>query len=477
MQELPASFEFREVLKGTEDQEFSMNELIAGDTQYMGGELEMRSLNGGGSKRRGRNKQKDKGFFAKLCSFGGNSGGQGDHSENQIEWKDMNEAEKRERIAQLWGKARRYNNKLRFCARLQKMAESNQKEMMIDDINQDGSETNYIVDNQPKLEWYLIDTERTFCKAWNFLIVIVTIYNMFVVPYVMVFPDIYEVNEGEGEQPPSGSKLKAIELFIDIIYLLEIALNFVKRTRAQKELHQIARGYLLSYFIFDVVGTVPELLFFSEGLKFYPLKCARVVHCARLTKPLEILLGYLLSKYSKKRQSDLTRFAALILMVVYVSHVMACIWLWLGNLDDCSDKGSDCLQSWIFANGFDDKPNHTQYIFAFYWIFEVITTVGYGDYSGTTSNEYIFSITLEFLGLTFFSFLMGSINGIFSTSDNFEDLIEEKLDSLDMWIKKIEKSNKPFHIQPTLYNDIRKYVEQAFYHDFNLVIEEFQFYQ
>ena len=36
---------------------------------------------------------------------------------------------------------------------------------------------------------------------------------------------------------------------------------------------------------------------------------------------------------------------------------------------------------------------------------------------------------------------MGSINGIFNTSDNFDDLIEEKLDSLDMWIKKIEKSN------------------------------------
>jgi hypothetical protein len=103
--------------------------------------------------------------------------------------------------------------------------------------------------------------------------------------------------------------------------------------------------------------------------------------------------------------------------------------------------------------------------------------VGYGDYSGSTSGEYIFSIALEFMGLTFFSFLMGSINGIFNTSDNFDDLIEEKLDSLDMWIKKIEKSNKPFHIQPTLYNDIRKYVEQAFLYDFNLVIEEFQFYQ
>lgn len=81
------------------------------------------------------------------------------------------------------------------------------------------------------------------------------------------------------------------------------------------------------------------------------------------------------------------------------------------------------------------------------------------------------------MGLTFFSFLMGSITSIFSTSDNFDDLIEQKLDSLDMWIKKIEKSNKPFHIQPTLYNDIRKYVEQAFLYDFNLVIEEFNFYQ
>ena len=30
------------------------------------------------------------------------------------------------------------------------------------------------------------------------------------------------------------------------------------------------------------------------------------------------------------------------------------------------------------------KNNASIYIFAFYWIFEVITTVGYGDYSGKT---------------------------------------------------------------------------------------------
>ena len=79
-------------------------------------------------------------------------------------------------------------------------------------------------------------------------------------------------------------------------------------------------------------------------------------------------------------------------------------------------------------------------------MFEVICTVGYGDFPGHTSSEYIFSLCLEFIGVIYFSFLMGYINGIFSTSDDFNDLIEEKLDMLDMWIKKMEKSNQPLHL-------------------------------
>jgi hypothetical protein len=44
----------------------------------------------------------------------------------------------------------------------------------------------------------------------------------------------------------------------------------------------------------------------------------------------------------------------------------------------------NCKASWVYANEFENKSYGTQYIFAFYWIFEVITTVGYGDYTGGT---------------------------------------------------------------------------------------------
>ena len=280
--------------------------------------------------------------------------------------------------------------------------------------------------------------------------------------------------------------MRNIEFAWDSFWLLEIGLNFLKRTNEFRELNEIIRNYLSFYFWFDLIGTAP-CLFDGENYHTYYLKLFRFVHIYRLRMPIEYIMKFLLTKYSKKRQHDLTSFTILILYVVYSSHINCCIWLDLGAREACEvnevheqnaadGHSGTCQTSWRYMDDFYQKQISSQYIFAFYWIFEVITTVGYGDYVGNTSQEYLFSILLEFMGLTFFSFLMGSINGIFSTKDNFDDLIEEKLDSLDMWIKKIEKSNKPYHIQPTLYNDIRMYVEQALLYDFNLVIEEFHFY-
>ena len=45
-----------------------------------------------------------------------------------------------------------------------------------------------------------------------------------------------------------------------------------------------------------------------------------------------------------------------------------------------------------------------------------------------------------------------------------------------MWIKKIEKSNQPFFIQPKLYRDIKMYIDMAYRFDYNLVVEEFPFF-
>ena len=45
-----------------------------------------------------------------------------------------------------------------------------------------------------------------------------------------------------------------------------------------------------------------------------------------------------------------------------------------------------------------------------------------------------------------------------------------------MWIKKIEKSNHPFFIQPYLYHEIKMFIDMAYRFDYNLVVEEYPFF-
>jgi len=81
--------------------------------------------------------------------------------------------------------------------------------------------------------------------------------------------------------------MQRIELAIDIIYMVEIILNFVKKTRALKDLKTIASNYVTGYFMFDVVATVPGLFYqYRFTLDYYFLKIFRIVHVQRLTEPL-----------------------------------------------------------------------------------------------------------------------------------------------------------------------------------------------
>jgi len=59
----------------------------------------------------------------------------------------------------------------------------------------------------------------------------------------------------------------------------------------------------------------------------------------------------------------------------------------------------------------------------------------------------------------------------------FIALVNEKLEPLQLWIQKIQVSNKPYYLSPLLYKNIVQNVEDALFFDHNMIIEEFNFYQ
>jgi hypothetical protein len=106
-----------------------------------------------------------------------------------------------------------------------------------------------------------------------------------------------------------------------------------------------------------------------------------------------------------------------------------------------------------------------------------MTTVGYGDVTGSTKAEMIFSIMLEYAGMCSFAILTASIVQLISREYSFTAQFYQKLELLDVWVKRVERSNHG-RIPANLYSQITTNVENAFRHDFNLLIEDgFMLYQ
>ncbi len=63
------------------------------------------------------------------------------------------------------------------------------------------------------------------------------------------------------------------------------------------------------------------------------------------------------------------------------------------------------------------------YVFSTYWVCTVISTVGYGDYSGGTSLEYLYTLFLESSGILVFSVLQLTVTRLISSDYNIQNYI------------------------------------------------------
>ena len=114
------------------------------------------------------------------------------------------------------------------------------------------------------------------------------------------------------------------------------------------------------------------------------------------------------------------------------------------------------------------------YIFALYWVVTTLTTVGYGDIYGKGNSQFIFTMIVEFLGILVFSIIMSSVNQALGQSGDI-DIIENKIDQVDVWLVKLDNSRLSKSLPKILYEKIKVYIQESLHYDHKKLIDGYEY--
>lgn len=77
---------------------------------------------------------------------------------------------------------------------------------------------------------------------------------------------------------------------------------------------------------------------------------------------------------------------------------------------------------------------------------------------------------VEFIGIAFFSFVMGSINNIFLVDSSSKELVQTKLEQVDVWLVKLDNSRTSKSLPKILYEKVRNYIRESMLYDHKKLI-------
>jgi len=115
------------------------------------------------------------------------------------------------------------------------------------------------------------------------------------------------------------------------------------------------------------------------------------------------------------------RMLNVLALQIIMVHLMACFWFLAATFED------NLYDTWVGGRGIVDAQPIRQYFEAFYWAFQTVTTVGYGDFGVSTKPEFILALIWMVVGVNFYSFTIGNVSSIIATMDSKAAILNSKL--------------------------------------------------
>ncbi|XP_051986049.1 potassium voltage-gated channel subfamily H member 7-like [Xyrauchen texanus] len=273
----------------------------------------------------------------------------------------------------------------------------------------------------PRMDKFTILHYSPFKAVWDWLILLLVIYTAIFTPYSAAFllNDLEEQKRRECGY--SCSPLNVVDLMVDIMFIVDILINFrTTYVNANEEVvshpAKIAVHYFKGWFLIDMVAAIPfDLLIFGSGSEETTtliglLKTARLLRLVRVARKLD-------------RYSEYGAAVLMLLMCIFalIAHWLACIWYAIGNVEKpylehtigwLDNLGMSIGKQYNYSDPASGPSIKDKYVTALYFTFSSLTSVGFGNVSPNTNSEKIFSICVMLIGSLMYASIFGNVSAI-----------------------------------------------------------------
>jgi hypothetical protein len=247
-------------------------------------------------------------------------------------------------------------------------------------------------------------------------------YTAVLTPFQLAFIPAYA-----SVQVASYSPLFYIDRIIDLYFLFDTALNFIRPTRDASrgaditDIREISFNYVTGWFCVDVLSSIPMDLI-SLFLPGFPrdLKALRLLRFFRLVKLFRMLrAARLITNWQDRFQISYSTVELIKILGIMIlsSHWLACLWGLTASVTPVE------FESWYYLVTLDGQ-NHRMidspyglYVLSLYFSVMTLCTVGYGDIHPITFAEHIVCIIMMLVGGIVWAYLIGCLTAIVSNLD------------------------------------------------------------
>jgi len=281
----------------------------------------------------------------------------------------------------------------------------------------------------------ILNPNGSFRTRWDILLMTMIMYSVVSIPYRLGF------------QTEASGGWFVLDILVDIFFFFDMCVNFRTGYMSDGILitipKRIATNYLKTWFALDLVSTFPfdkvigALDSNSDSSVLRAFKLVRVLRLARLFKLLKLSRFIAILENELLVNPALIHLTKLLLEVTFIAHLLACGWYYVSSTSSgtACEYQYDC--NWIMYGGFDQDLIGSRYITSIYWAFTTMTTVGYGDVSGNSNSERLFSVCCMLLGVTVFGYIVGSMATVVAKINHGEQRTKERLSEVKEWIKEL----------------------------------------